>query len=107
MKCRALHAPPAGGDKSLGDVALAPAIVRGVDRKAEGCVAGRDGTLGVIVYPPRIAAYVELVKAQRFRRGGGELLQPRIANRAEHMRHAELLDGARHRRRAESMEAFQ
>ena len=46
--------------RALGDVALAPAVDRGVDGDAEGGVAGGDGALDVLVDEGVVAAHVEL-----------------------------------------------
>ena len=61
----ALHAPPPGGHEALGDVALAPAVVGGVDGQAERRVAVLDGARDVVVDPGVVAAHIELVEAQR------------------------------------------
>ena len=64
----ALHPAPAGGDEALGDVALAPAVMGGVDGEAERRVAVGDGALDVIVDPGLVAAHIELVEPQRIGR---------------------------------------
>ena len=66
----ALHAAPAGGHEALGDVALAPAVMGGVDGQAERRIAVRDGALDMVVDPGLVAAHIELVEAQRVGRGG-------------------------------------
>src|SRR5437764_10105097 len=57
-----LHAPAAGGDEPFCDIALAPAVVRGIDGQAESCVAMRNGALHMIVDPGLVAAHIELIK---------------------------------------------
>ncbi len=103
----ALHPPPPGGHEALGDVALAPAVMGGVDGQAERRVAVRDGALDVIVDPGLVAAHVELKEAQRIGRRRGQLLEPGIADRAEHVAGAELPDAAHHRGGARGVKAFQ
>jgi len=44
-----LHPPPPGGHEALGDVALAPAVMRRVDGEAERGIAVRNGALDMIV----------------------------------------------------------
>ena len=73
----ALHPAPPGGDEPLGDVALAPAVMGGVDGQAERRIAVRDGALDVIVDPGLVAAHIELVKTQRIGRRRRELLEAR------------------------------
>ena len=76
----ALRAPPAGGDKALGDIALAAAVVGSIDREAEGGVAVRERARDMIIHPSGIAAHIELIEAQRIGRCFGEILQARIAH---------------------------
>ena len=102
-----LHPPASGGDEALGDVALAPAVVRGVDREGERRIAVLDRALDMVVHPVGVAAHVKLIEAQRIGRDPGELFEPRIADRAQHMSDAELPGGAHDRRRARRMEAFE
>src|SRR5262245_39294384 len=64
----ALHPPPSGGHEAFGDVALAAAVMRGIDGEAERGITVRNGTLDLIVNPSLIAAHVELEKAQRIGR---------------------------------------
>src|ERR1051325_7606204 len=82
-------APPAH-DVALGDVALAPAVDRGVDREAERRVTLGDGARDVVVDPGGVAAYIELEEEQRGGRGLGDLLEAGLAHRAQHMADAEL-----------------
>ena len=63
LECAALHAPAAGGNEPFGDVALAPAVVRGIDGQAERGVAMRDGALHMIVDPGFVASHIELIEA--------------------------------------------
>ena len=82
----ALHPPPPGGHEALGDVALAPAVVRGVDGQAERGVAVGDGALDMVVDPGLVAAHIELKEPQRVGRRRRQVLEPGIADRAQHMR---------------------
>ena len=102
-----LHPAPPGGDEALGDVALAPAVVRGVDRQREARVAVLDGALDVIVDPVGVAAHIELVEPQRVGRDLGKLFEARVADRAQHVADAELLGGLDHRGGARRMEALE
>src|SRR5262249_54491025 len=60
----ALHTPAAGGHESLGNVALAPAVVRGIDGEAEGGIAMGNGSFHVIVDPGHVAAHIQLKEPQ-------------------------------------------
>ena len=103
----ALHPPPSGGDEALGDVAFAPAVVRDVNGEAEAGIAVGNRALDVIVHPPRITAHVELIEPQRIGCRCREVLEAGVADRAEHMRHPELLDPAHHGFGPKRMEALQ
>src|SRR6202030_29297 len=82
----AARRPPAPGyDMALGDVALAPAVDRGVDGEAEGAVAVRDRARRVVVDPGLVAAHIKLEEAQRVRGGLRDLLEAGLAHRAQHM----------------------
>src|SRR5262245_65910576 len=61
----ALHPPPSRGHEALGDVALAPAVMRGIDGQAERGIAMRNRALDVIVDPGLVAAHVALVETER------------------------------------------
>ena len=76
---------------ALRQVALAPAVEGGVDGEAERGVAGGDGVLGLCIGPVGIAAYVELIDAQRLGCCPRHGLQTRFAHRTQHVRDAELL----------------
>src|SRR5262249_9435971 len=102
----ALHASSPRGHEALGDVALAPAVMGGVDGQAERGIAVRDRALDVIVDPGFVAAHVELEEAQRIGRRGREIFEPGIADRAEHVGGAERVDGAYHRFGAGGVEAL-
>src|SRR5271168_1567119 len=52
--------PAAGHDMALGEVALAPAVDRGVDGEAEPHIAVGDGAGDVIVDPGLVSAHIEL-----------------------------------------------
>ena len=103
----ALHASPPGGHEPLGDVALAPAVMGGVDGQAERRIAVRDGALDMIVDPGLVAAHIELKQPQRVGRRRRQLLEPGIADRAEHVAGAELPDAAHDRGGAQRVKAFQ
>jgi hypothetical protein len=100
-------APPAGGDEALGNIALAPAVDRGIDRQAERGISIGDRAADMIVDERLVAADVQLIKACGVGRGLRNLLEPRLANRAEHMGDAERRCGAHHRSGSARMEAFQ
>jgi len=60
LKVAALHAAPTCGDVPLGQIAFAPAVMRGVDGDAERRVIVFDGALDVIVGPGGVAADIKL-----------------------------------------------
>ena len=77
-----------------GEVALAPAVDRGVHREAERGIAVGAGALHPVVHPGVVAADVELEDAKvGGRRGDG--FEPGVADGAEHLRDAELRRGLR------------
>ena len=93
---------------ALGDVALAPAVMRGIDGEAERRVAVGDRARDVIVGPGRVAADIELEHAQAVGRGLRDIFEARVANRTQHMGDAEFgCAASRHRRGAAGMEALQ
>src|SRR5947209_4340680 len=49
LEVAAGRADTAGADIALGDIALAPAVMRGVDRQAEGAVSACDGAADAIL----------------------------------------------------------
>src|SRR5262249_20797787 len=67
LKPGARPPPAAGGDKALGDIALAAAVVRDIDGEAEAGIAVRNRALDVVVDPGGIAAHVELKEPARVR----------------------------------------
>jgi hypothetical protein len=73
------HATAAAGDKALGNVTLAAAVMGGIDRQAEGRVLAGDGALDKGVDPAGVAAHIELKHAQCAGRGLSHSLQPGIA----------------------------
>ena len=81
--------------------------MRRVDGEAERGVAVRNGALDMIVDPGLVAADVELVEPQRVGCRCCQLLQPGIADRAEHMRGPELIDSAHDRFGARGMKTLQ
>ena len=102
----ALHPPPSGGHEAFGDIALAPAVMGGIDGETERCITVRNGALDVIVNPSLVAAHVQLINAQRIGRRHRQLLESGIADGAEHMRGPEFVDRAHHRFGACRMKAF-
>ena len=84
------RALPPGGDVALGNVALTPAVVSGIDREAEHRVLVRDRALDMIVDPGLVATDIELKHAQRIGRRPGDLFEAGIANRAQHVGDAEF-----------------
>src|SRR4029077_14017285 len=57
LEFAARGAAPATGDVALGDVALAPAVMRGVDGETEHAVFAGDGARHIVVDPGGVAAY--------------------------------------------------
>ncbi len=95
-----------GLDEAADQVAFAPAVHGDVHREAEGRVAVLARAAHMVVHPRVIAAHVELIAAD----GGGRRrgrFQPGLADRRQHLRHAELRRGARCRRRAALDDGFQ
>src|SRR6202000_2649642 len=80
-------------DIALGDVALAPAVMGGVDGQAERAIAVLDRAADAVLDEGVIAAHVELIHPQRVRCGFGDLFQARLRDRAQHMRGAERARG--------------
>jgi hypothetical protein len=76
-------------DEASRQVALAPAVHGGVHGQAERGVAVVLRALHVLVHPRVVAANVELEDAEVIGRGG-DRLEARIADRAQHLRHVEL-----------------
>ena len=107
LEVAALHAAASGGDVPLGEVALAPAVMRGVDRDAKRRVFVFDRAFDVVVGPSGVATDVELEHAQRVGRRLGNLFEARIAHRAEHVRDAKLGRRPGHRFGAARIKAFQ
>src|SRR6202011_5161404 len=71
-------AQPAGADVTLGDVAIAPAVMRGVDGQAErGIFVGHRAT-DTVLDKGVVAADIELVDAQRVRRRLGDFFPARL-----------------------------
>ena len=93
---------------ALHQVALAPRIVREVDREAElRRVARVLRALVVVVDELVVAAHIELEDLVGLRRALRDLLQRRLGRRALHHRDAELAGGFRHRRDAALPEQLQ
>ena len=92
---------------ALGDVAFASAVDRGIDRQAEPRIAMSSGTGDMVVNPGIVAAHIELEDAQRIGRSRRDLLQARLAHRAQHVGDAELARRSRDRGRRAAMEAFE
>ncbi len=74
-----------GGDVALGEIALAPAVMGGVDGEAKRGIAVLDRALDVIVGPGGVAAHIELEHAQAVGRGLGDVFEAGVADRAQHM----------------------
>ena len=83
-------AAAAAGDVALGEIALAPAVMGGIDGEAERRIAVLDRALDMIVGPGRVAAHIELKHPQRLGRRFGDPFEAGIANRAQHMSDAEF-----------------
>ena len=90
LEFAARGAPAPAGDMALGDVALAPAVMGGVDGETEHAVLVGDGAGHMVVDPGRIAAHIELEHAQRVGRRLGDPFEAGIADRAQHMGAAEF-----------------
>ena len=101
------RAAAAAGDVALGEIALAPAVMGGVDREAERAVVLRHRAFDIIVDPGFVAAHIELEHAQRIGLGLGDRFETGIADRTQHMGDAEFRRRLDHRRGAAGMEAFQ
>src|SRR5438270_3386088 len=56
----ALDPAAARGDEALGDVALAPAVMGGIDGKTESRIVVLDCALHMIIYPGGVAPHIEL-----------------------------------------------
>jgi hypothetical protein len=107
LDSRPVDAAPAGGDVALGEIALAAAVMGGVDGEAERGVAVRDRALDMIVDPGFVAAHIELEDAQRIGRRLGDVFEAGIADRTQHVGAAEFGRRPDHRLGAERMKAFQ
>src|SRR5579859_1352805 len=83
-------------DEAAEKIALAAAVHGDIHRQAEGAEAVVARTPHPIVDPGIVAAHIELEDARRLRRRGG-LLEPRLADGGEHLRHAELRRASRRR----------
>src|SRR6266403_858063 len=88
-------ADAAFADVTLGDIALAPAVMRGVNRQAERGISAGDRPADLVFDEVVVAAHIELKNAQRVRRGPGDFLQAGLGDRTQHMGAAESLGGAR------------
>src|SRR5499433_207326 len=107
---RGLPAHAGGGlpprlDEALVDVALAPTVVRGVDRHAEEGVAVVLRALDVIVHEGVVTTHVELEDAVIVGGLGGGF-EPRIAGARQHVRYAEGSRGLARGRSSAGREAF-
>src|SRR5258706_88737 len=85
----------AGADVTLGDIALASAVMRGINGQAEGGVSAGDRSADLVFDEVVVAADIELKNAQRARRCLGDFLQARLGHRAQHMGGTESLGRAR------------
>jgi hypothetical protein len=74
----------------LGDIALAPAVMRGIDGQAEGSIAVIDAAADNVFDKGVVASDIELVNAQRVGRGLGCRLKPRLRHRTQHVSRTEL-----------------
>ncbi len=81
--------------------------MRGVHGQAERGVAVRNRALDVIVDPGLVAAHIELKEAQRIGRRRRQIFEPGIADRAQHVRGPERVDGAHHRLGAGGVKALE
>ena len=95
LEVAAGSAQTAFADVAFGDIAFAAAVMRGVDGKTKGGVAACDRARDAIFDKGVVAPDIELVDAQRIRRGLGDLLEPRLRHRAQHMGGAKPADAAR------------
>src|SRR6185437_7337688 len=93
LKVPSARATAAAGDVALGDVAFAPAVMRGVDGQAERRVFVGDGARNKIIDPGGVATHVELKDAQGIRRGLSDPFEARIAHRRQHVGDAEFRRG--------------
>ncbi len=100
-------AAASAGGVALGEIALAPAVMRGIDGNAESRVAVRHRALDIIVDPRLVAAHIELEHARRVRRGLGDPFETGVADRAEHVRDAEFGRRLDHRLGAAGVKALQ
>ena len=107
LELAARDAAAAGGLVALGEVALAAAVMRGVDREAERAVTVLDRALDMVFDEVLVAADIELEDAQRIRRRLRDPLEPRLGDRRDHVRDAEFAGGADDLRRRARMEAFE
>ena len=100
-------ADPAGADVTLGDVALPPAVMGGVDGQAERTVAVGDRAADAILDEGVAAADIELVHPQRIGRGLGGFFQAGLRHRAQHVGGAEAAGGAGDACRSTRLEQFE
>ena len=88
-------ADAAFADIPLGDIALAPAVMRGVDGQTERGIAVVDGAADNVFDKGVVTADIELVNAQRIGRSLGGGFEPRLGHRTQHVGGAELPCSAR------------
>src|SRR5438128_3904210 len=84
LELEAAGARPPGLHEAPGEIALAPAVARGVHGEAEGRVAVVHGAPHPVVHPRVVATDVELEDAEVVRRGR-DRLEPGVADGAEHL----------------------
>src|SRR5580698_4904198 len=95
LEVAAGSAQAAFADVAFGDIALAAAVMRGVDSQAERGVAAGDRARDAIFDKGVVTPDIELIDAQRVRRGLGDLLQSRLRHRTQHVGGAKPADAAR------------
>ena len=100
------HLRPPGLGELVVEVALAAAVVGGVDREAESRHSGLDRRLDVVLDEAAGFPHVELEYGSRTSRLADFGLGAR-GNRAQHLRHAELAGSPRHRERALGIESLE
>src|SRR5262249_22210504 len=96
LEFAAARASAAGHHVTLGEIAFASAVDRGIHRDAERRVAVGDRAGHMIVNPGLVAAHIELEYPSCAWRGFSNLLKARVADRTEHMGDAKLVRGAYH-----------
>jgi len=82
LECLPADALAPGGDKALGEIALAPTVVRGVDREAERGIAAGHRPVDVVLDKGIVAADIELKNTQGVGRCSRDLLETGVADRA-------------------------